>query len=340
MSLSHRFYPVWWLNNPHLQTLYPALLRRTASPPLLRERLPTPDGDFIDIDWCGGVKDVLVILLHGLTGSSQSGYIKGLQHALLAEGWSSVAMNFRGCSGEPNRLARCYHSGETEDIHFLYQILRQRYPDAALAAVGFSLGGNVLLKWLGEQGDRVDLFAAAAVSVPLVLSECASKLDTGFSRIYRDRLLTELKHYMRNKRRLLQRLGLIEEDEKIRQLGDLSAIKSFWQYDDRVVARLHGFKDVDDYYRRASSRQFLPDIRVPTLLIQACDDPFMTDAVLPGANELSDKVELEVCRGGGHVGFIGGRNSNKAEYWLERRIPEFLMRQQELSKKQRKEGVC
>lgn len=307
-----------------MQTLYPALVRRSRPLALQRERLFTPDGDFVDLDWNGNGERQLVLLLHGLAGSSSSGYIRGLQHVLSMDGISSVALNFRGCSGEPNRLARCYHSGDTEDIQFVYQTLRKRLPDTVLAAVGFSLGGNVLLKWLGEQGEKPELFAAVAVSVPLVLGVCATKLDSGFSRLYRDHLMRELKRYIGVKQRRLSELGLHEEANKIRRLGDLRSIKSFWQYDDRVVAPLHGFKDVNDYYRRASARQFLKNISVPTLLIQADDDPFMTDAVLPLQTELSPDVQLEIIRGGGHVGFICGQNPFKPVYWLEQRIPAFL----------------
>ena len=300
-------------------------MRKTPPPPgLRRERLLTPDHDFIDIDWCGEGKQPLIILLHGLTGSSQSGYIKGLQRILLAHGFRSVALNFRGCSGEYNHSARCYHSGETEDIHFLYQTLRQREPDTPFAAIGFSLGGNVLLKWLGEQGNTLKLFAAIAVSVPLVLSTCATKLDNGFSKIYRKNLLSELKHYVRAKQQHLEMLGKRQEAAKIEELGDLSRIKSFWEYDDRVVARLHGFKDVQDYYQRSSSRQFLKSIAIPTLLIQAVDDPFMTEDVLPDLDELSSSIHLEITQGGGHVGFIAGAIPFKPLYWLEQRIPEFL----------------
>ena len=321
------FKPAWWLNNAHLQTLYPALLRKVPDLPFCwRERLVTPDHDFIDVDWCGEGGRPLIILLHGLTGSSQSCYIKGLQHRLFELGFRSAVLNFRGCSGESNLLARCYHSGETQDIHFLYRTLRQREPNTPFAAIGFSLGGNVLLKWLGEQGSHVSLFAAVAVSVPLVLSVCATKLDNGFSRIYRMNLLRELKHYMRMKQRYLELDGNRQEAEKIRQLGDLSAIESFWQYDDRVIAKLHGFKDVHDYYRRSSSRQFLKKITVPTLLIQADDDPFLTPEVLPAVDELSCNVQLEVTRGGGHVGFVSGCMPFKPQYWLEQRIPEFLQR--------------
>ncbi|MCX7099494.1 MAG: hydrolase [Methylococcales bacterium] len=325
MLINSTFKPAWWLNNPHLQTLYPALLRKLPPPAdIRRERLITPDADFVDIDWCGEGNQPLVILLHGLTGSSLSGYIKGLQCTLWAQGLRSVALNFRGCSGEYNHTARCYHSGETEDIHFLYQTLRQREPDTPFAAVGFSLGGNVLLKWLGEQGDKLSLVAAVAVSVPLVLSACATRLDNGFSKIYRANLLRELKQYIRDKHVYLAHLGKDHEAAKIAALGDLSGVNSFWQYDDRVVARLHGFADVSDYYQRASSRQFLKAITVNTLVIQAVDDPFMTSAVLPSADELSASVQMEVTRGGGHVGFIVGNNPLQPEYWLEQRITQFL----------------
>jgi uncharacterized protein len=320
------FKPAAWLCNGHLQTLYAGLLRKTPKlSTLRRERLTTPDNDFIDIDWYGENHQSLIILIHGLAGSSQSNYIIGLQHTLLLHGFRSVAINFRGCSGVANNTARCYHSGETEDIEFLYQTLRTREPNTAIGAVGFSLGGNVLLKWLGEQGDKLDLFAAVAVSVPLLLSVCASKLDNGFSKVYCFKLLDELKDYIRNKQQHLEHIGQTVESNKLKQLGDLSKIQSFWQYDDRVVAPLHGFKDVHDYYQRASSRQFLHAIRVPTLVIQATDDPFMTKDVIPDISELSASTQLEVTEAGGHVGFISGNNPFKPIYWLDQRIPEFLL---------------
>ncbi len=326
MPTQTTFKPAWWLSNSHLQTIYPALFRRAPNPPdYRRERLETPDHDFIDIDYCGAGKQPLVMLVHGLTGSSQSGYIKGLQSALFKQGLRSVVLNFRGCSGSSNNRARSYHSGETEDIQFLYQTLRQREPNTPLAVVGFSLGGNVVLKWLGEQGSRLDLFAAVAVSVPLLLGICATKLDNGLSKLYRGKLLGELKAYMHNKLQHLDSTGQTQEAMKVRELGDLSAINSFWQYDDRVVAKLHGFNDVHDYYRRSSSRQYLKSIAVPTLVIQAIDDPFMTREVLPGLSEVSPQVQLEFTKHGGHVGFISGLIPFRPEYWLERRIPEFLL---------------
>lgn len=325
MLIKTTFKPAWWLSNSHLQTIYPALLRNTPNPPeYRRERLNTPDHDFVDIDYCGTGNQPLIILLHGLTGSSQSGYIKGLQATLLKHGFRSAALNFRGCSGQSNNRARCYHSGETEDIHFFYQTLRQREPDTPLGVVGFSLGGNVLLKWLGEQGGQLQLFGAVAVSVPLLLGVCATKLDNGFAKLYRGALLKDLKTYMQIKLQHLENLGQVQDAMKVRDLGDLSAIGSFWEYDDRVVAKLHGFDDVHDYYRRSSSRQYLSSIEVPTLLIQAIDDPFMTREVLPEQDEISPHVQLEFTQHGGHVGFIAGLIPFRPQYWLDQRIPEFL----------------
>lgn len=321
------FEPAWWLPGPHAQTLWPALFRRQPSLPIVRERLTTPDGDFVDLDWHGADPSApLVLLLHGLAGSSRSAYIRGMQAACARHGWRSVALNFRGCSGQPNRTARCYHSGDTADVDFAYRLLRQREPRLPLAVAGFSLGGNVLLKWLGENGDAVDLCAAAAVSVPLQLHSCADRLDRGLSRVYRNHLLMELKEYIRNKRVHLHRQGRAGEWAKLRQLGDLSTIRSFWDYDGRVVAPLYGFRDAGDYYRRSSSRQFLGDIRIPTLIVQARDDPFLTPDILPGEEELSPAVRLEITAAGGHVGFVAG-HPTRPRYWLEERIPEFFREQ-------------
>jgi len=324
MSSTSPFKPAWWLNNDHLQTIYPALLRRPEKSPVRRERLPTPDQDFLDLDFCDAVDGPLVLLLHGLTGGSASVYILGLQSALLRKGYSSVALNFRGCSGVQNNTSRCYHSGETTDFDFVYQTLRRRYPAKPMAAVGFSLGGNVLLKWLGEQGDAAGLFAAVSVSVPLLLDKCATRLDKGLSRLYRAVLLAELKTYVREKQRHLLAIGNVKAAETVADLGDLSGIHSFWEYDERVVARLYGFDGAADYYRRSSSRHFLKLIRTPTLMVQAADDPFMTADVLPAVDELPECVRLEVTENGGHVGFIAGNNPLKPVYWLEDRILSFL----------------
>lgn len=318
------FKPAWWLFNTHLQTLWPALCRRPPHPRRIRERLTTADGDFVDLDWCGNASAPIVILLHGLSGSSRSKYIEGMQEALAKCGLRSVALNFRGCSGRLNHTARCYHSGDTEDLDYLYRRLKQREPGTPLAAVGFSLGGNVLLKWLGEQNGVLDLFAAAAVSVPLQLNLCADRMDRGFSRLYRNHLLRDLKRYVGQKCEHLRNLGNFKEAAKLERLGDLSPLRSFWEYDDQVVARLYAFRDVHEYYQKSSSRQYLKSIRTPTLIVQSRDDPFMMPGVIPGASELSPWVHLEITQGGGHVGFVSGRVPGQPDYWLEQRIPEFL----------------
>lgn len=326
MLIQSRFKPAWWLPNAHMQTLYPALLRRQIKPlKIKRERLITADNDFIDIDWCREKNRPLIILLHGLTGSSKSSYISGLQQLFLNRGLRSVSLNFRGCSGSPNNLSRGYNSRDTGDINFLYQTIRQREPDTKMAVVGFSLGDNVLFKWLGERGADLSLHAAIAISVPLLLAECASKLDNGFSRIYRHRLIQNLIHYIQLKQTHLQKIGANNEARKIEQLGDLSAIKSFWQYDDQVVAKLHGFKNVHQYYQLCSSKQYLSGIKIPTLLIQPREDPFMTRNILPSVDELSASISLEITDEGGHVGFISGKNPFKPRYWLEQRIMNFLL---------------
>ncbi len=324
------FTPAIGLANPHLQTLWAPLLRRPPRPSRRRQTLELPDGDCVRLDWCEtpGGREIapLVILLHGLAGCSGSSYILGLQSVLLRHGLASVVLNFRGSTGEPNRLARGYHSGDTGDLDALVRHLQADRPGRPLLAVGFSLGGNVLLKWLGERGQGAELVAACAVSVPLRLDLCATRLDQGFSRRYRDHLLALLKRQIESKRAHFAAVGNLRERARLDALTGWREARSFWEFDDRVVAPLHGFAGVDDYYARASSRQFLGAIRVPTLVIQAEDDPFMTPEVLPGPEELSASVRLQVTRRGGHVGFVEG-SLLRPGYWLERRLPEFLVQQ-------------
>lgn len=298
-----------------MQTLWPNLLRRAPRPSLRRERLELPDGDFLDLDWTEPREGPLVLVLHGLEGSIESHYAAGLIHALVAAGFQAALMHFRGCSGEPNRLARSYHSGETEDLGRLVQVLTQRFPGRSLAAVGYSLGGNVLLKWLGEQGEAAGLQQAVAVSVPFDLGRCAERLERGFSRIYQGHLLRRLKRSVQRKLRRVE----IPVD-----LARIARARSFREFDDCVTAPLHGFVDAEDYYLRCSSRPFLIRIRVPTLILHAADDPFMASDVVPGEDELSDSVTLELSREGGHVGFVSGTVPLRAHYWLETRIVDHL----------------
>lgn len=314
-----------WARNRHLQTVWAPLFRTLTPPARRREKLELPDGDFLNLDRvdADGERAPLAILLHGLAGSGDSIYIAGMQHALRDAGIGSVTMMFRGAGGEPNRLARTYHGGDTGDLATLVDTLAARFPQRRLAAIGYSLGGNILLKYLGERGDATPLAAAVSVCAPLQLAAAADQLDIGLARIYRDRLLRELLHNLGTKEAALRAGGNATQADRLRALGTLSTIRSFREYDGRVIAPLHGFRDADDYYARSSAQQFLGAIRKLALIIHAIDDPFMTPEVAPRAHEVSASVELAVSADGGHVGFVEG-TPRRPRYWLEESIPRWL----------------
>ncbi|SFD84733.1 hypothetical protein SAMN05660831_02426 [Thiohalospira halophila DSM 15071] len=307
------FRPAWWLPGPHAQTLWPHLCRprpRVATRP---ERVELDDGDFIDLAHGDGPAAApRVLLLHGLEGSLRSQYARGMMAALSRSGLRPVFMHWRGCSGEPNRLPRSYHSGATDDIARVVAHLRAREPETPLAAIGWSLGGNALLKWLGETGSANPLAAAAAISVPFRLERAAARMDRGFSRLYQWRLVGELRRSLEAKRRLR---GL-ELPEPLRG--------GFRAFDDAVTAPLHGYRDANDYYARASSRPWLGRITVPTRILHALDDPFMDPGAIPTARELPPAVTLELARRGGHVGFVEGALPGRPQYYAEHRIPAWL----------------
>ena len=309
------FRPAWWLRSAHLQTLWPSLSRRAPEVGLERERLELPDGDFLDLDWTPGTAGPLVLVLHGLEGSSRSRYARGLLAAVRRRGWQGVVMHFRGCSGEPNRLPRSYHSGETGDLSRVVGVVLRRFPGRSLAVVGYSLGGNVLLKWLGETGANNPITCAVAVSVPFELDAAARRLTHGFSRFYQWWLLRSLRENVARK----VALGILSEEFTAR-----AAAPDFWTFDDRVTATLHGFAGADDYYGRSSCRQYLGGVRIPTLVVHARDDPFLFADAIPAPTEVGSAVTLEVHERGGHVGFVAGRWPWRPDYWLERRIPAFL----------------
>jgi hypothetical protein len=309
------FKPAWWLRNPHLQTLWPVFFRRHLLPKLRRERLELPDGDFVDLDWTLNDSGPIIILFHGLEGSSHSHYARGMLTSLPQHGMRAVLMHFRGCSGEPNRLARAYHSGDTGDIDFLVRTLKAREPNTPLAAIGYSLGGNALLKWLGEQGKDAPVQCAVAVSVPFLLHESTAHMNRGLSRVYQWHLLKSLKANARRKARKFAPPAPVHE---------INRMQSFYEFDDRVTARLHGFEGAMHYYTSSSSRQYLNRIRIPTLIVHASDDPFMHAQVIPATTELSPAIELDLHRHGGHVGFVGGHLPWKPRYWLDERIPAWL----------------
>lgn len=312
---NHEFKPAWWLPNSHLQTIWPVLCRRRVELPLRRERIELPDGDFIDLDWVERHdKGPLVLMLHGLEGSIESHYAKGMLQTITECGWRSVFMHFRGCSGEPNRLSRGYHSGETGDVSHVVKLLQKREKNLTIAAIGFSLGGNVLLKWLGETQKDNPLKAAIAVSVPFELNKAAVRIQKGFSKFYQWYFIKCLRD------RLSQKFNKGEGlDPSL-----LYQVNTMFEFDDKITAPLHGFEGVQEYYSIASSRQYLRNIKVPTLILHAKDDPFMSEDVIPEPHELSPCVQLEVTDTGGHVGFVSGKYPWRPEYWLEKRVPVFL----------------
>lgn len=316
MANAH-FNPAWWLRGRHAQTLWPTLGRQRVPLELTRERLELPDGDFLDLDWTGRTVGPIVVVFHGLMGSIESPYARGILRRIHERGWRGLFVHFRSCSGEPNRKDRFYHSGDTADMAFVIEELGRREPEAPIAAVGYSLGGNALLKWLGETGGDNPLAAAVAVSVPFNLQSVADTIHQGFSRTYEKHLIDRLCASVRAK------IGREGYDMPVTE-SELARLKTFWDFDEAVTAPLHGFKDARDYYVTCSARQFLPAIRRPALILHAKDDPFMTPDVIPQEPELSESTQMELSERGGHVGFIHGAFPWTTRYWLEERIPEYL----------------
>lgn len=286
---------------------------------LRRERVATPDRDFVDLDWLEGSPGApLVLLLHGLEGSARSHYVVGLLWEIAARGWRGAALNFRSCSGELNHLPRFYHSGDTGDLDAIVRRLIERDPEARLGAVGASLGGNVLLKWLGEQ--EVDapkqVLGAVTISAPFDLAASARVLDRGFERaVYTANFLRTMKLKVRRKAERYP--GFVDVPAVLRA-------RTFAAYDRALTAPLHGFADEVDYWRRASSGPYLGRIRRPTLLINALDDPLVPPGALPDPAALPTCVQAEFVPRGGHVGFVEGRWPWRARSWAERRAIEFL----------------
>ena len=315
--LSSHFIAPWWVRNRHLQTIWSSLFRRTPPLPLMqRLRLELDDGDFIDVDLCKNKDRPTALLLHGLEGSIDSSYMRGMIAAMNAKRWQILVMHFRGCSGEPNRLLQSYHSGVSEDLDQVITLLSKQSIEIDYV-VGYSLGGNVLLKWLGEDGKAKKIKAAVAVSVPLLLDVCADEIHKGFSKIYAYFLLKSLRKKTRLKLSLFGKSALPK-------LHNISKLTSFRKFDHYFTAPVHGFEDGDHYYKKSSSKQFVAFIKIPTLILQAKDDPFMNATVIPDHNTIPKNVTLEVSEHGGHVGFVKGKWPWQAEYYLEYRIPNYL----------------
>jgi len=310
-----------WLPGGNSQTIYPFFLRSLIIPAYQRERLELDDGDFIDIDWLDNSIDrPLVIMFHGLEGGSSSHYARSIMGLFQELGWRGAVVHFRGCSGTPNRLPRAYHAGDSEEIDRILHKIRERNQflgsSAPLYVIGISLGGNALLKWLGEQGKKAChiIDGAVTVSVPLDLVAAGKALDSGFNRLYTQHFLGTLK------KKVLKKL------DDFPGLFDAAAVAkctTLYQFDNLVTAPLHGFSNTDEYWALSSSKPWLKHIQVPTLVINARNDPFMPSSSLPAQTDVSCSVSLEFPTEGGHVGFLSSPFPGNLT-WLPERIIRFF----------------
>jgi predicted alpha/beta-fold hydrolase len=312
MSAFPGYVAPWPLSNRHFNTIYGARIAPAPRVGYRRERWDTPDGDFVDVDFVDGAAEApFVLLFHGLEGSSRSSYARGVMAAARSRGWRGAVVNFRGCSGEPNRRPRAYHSGDSTEADWILRKIHARLGGAPLHVVGVSLGGNVLAKWLGEQGEAGRMVRRAVVVCgALDLHVIAAALERGFCRVYTWAFLRTLR---RSALERLVRFPGLYDPAAVRAAGTLRA------FDDAVTAPLHGFRDAEDYWTRSSSRPLLRNVRVPLLLINPLDDPFYPAHELPRADELSDTIVVDRPATGGHVGFSTLRGD-----WLARRVVAFL----------------
>lgn len=313
---SSSYRPPWWLPDGHSQTIVPALFRRVARVTLHAERLELEDGDFLDLEWSGMGAERLVILSHGLEASAGASYVQGMAGALVRRGWDALAWSFRGCGGTANRLPRLYHAGATEDLAAVLAHALRRHPAREVHLIGFSLGGNLTLKFLGEQGGRLSprVRSAVAISVPCDLECAAETLARRSNRIYMERFLIGMRRKLLEKHRAFP--GLID-------LAGLHDVRTFREYDDRFTAPLHGFLNADDYWGKNSCKIYLSGIAIPTLLLNARNDPFLGPSCNPtGQAAVHDFLHLETPDAGGHVAFPFGRGG--FESWAEVRATAFL----------------
>jgi len=319
------FRPAWWLPGPHLQTAWGQLARSRRQVVFVREVLETPDGDDLVLDHVGGpAASPRLLVLHGLEGSSYSVYVQGILAAAVRRGWRGIAINFRSCARDPaslsrmlpNRRPRLYHSGETSDLGFVLQTLAAREPEAPLAAAGVSLGGNILLKWLGENPDQRIVAAAASVSTPYDLAAGARHLERGVGRIYVAGFLKTLR------RKAEEIVARFPETAAAVDLARVARSRTFWEFDDAATGPLHGFAGAADYYARSSSIDFLGSIRTPTLCLSSEDDPFLPASVLRRAKaSASAAMTFQTTARGGHIGFVAGTGPR---YWAEETVVGWL----------------
>ena len=320
--------PAWWVPGPHLRTMWGRLTRRRLTTPVRVERWTTPDDDVLELRRLDPPSSAAtppphLVFLHGLEGGVHSHYVANLFAEAVRRGWSADLMLFRGCAGEVNRTRRFYHSGETTDFDFALRRIVAERPDAPIGLAGVSLGGNVLLKWLGERGDSgvpATVRGAVAVSVPFDLARGCRYLSRGFSRVYERFFLRSL--LAKARRKLARHPDLCDAEA-------LDRVRTLWDFDNVVTAPVHGFRNALDYYTQSSSIHYLSSVRVPTLLLSAVDDPFLPPEVLDEVRSVArdnPALELEFVRRGGHVGFVSGRVPWRPVYYAEWRVADFLSR--------------
>ncbi|HEX7190038.1 MAG TPA: alpha/beta fold hydrolase [Thermoanaerobaculia bacterium] len=327
------FTPPWWLRNAHVQTVFGRIVRPRRLVELERETIETPDGDELLLDHLAGDPETRLILMHGLEGSSNSVYMQGMLSAIARRGASATAINFRSCARDPkdlsrmlpNRRPRFYHSGETGDFDFVVNTLAKRSPSTMLLAAGASLGGNALLKWLGEHPGQTTIAAAATISVPYDLGAGAVHLEQSLAgRIYVNRFLNTLKEKVRAVAQKFPETNL--------DLDRIMRSRTFREFDDAATAPLHGFRDANDYYARSSSIHFLSKITTPALCISAEDDPFLPREALERARAAaSPSVHFVTTPHGGHVGFVG----ESMTYWAEELAVEWLLARMKMRSQER-----
>jgi hypothetical protein len=318
----------FWLPGGHLQTIVPARVLRAPFVAYRRTRWDTPDGDFIDLDAAQpeptDARAPVLVLFHGLEGDSRSHYARLVMRAAADRGWRGLVAHFRGCSGEPNRLLRAYHSGDSEEVDWILRRVAAAWPAAPLHAVGVSLGGNTLAKWLGERGSEASFVrAAVAVGSPLDLVAGGEALGRGFNLLYAAMFLATLRRKALDKAaRFAGAAGREEVPAFSLDTARLRAARTLRTFDDLYTAPVHGFRDAIDYWTRASARPLLKAVAVPFLLLNARNDPFVPASSLPGAAHVSADVVLDQPEGGGHIGFAYGPRGDV--HWLPRRLMAFL----------------
>lgn len=320
MIVRSAFEAPFWARNRHVQTIWPRFFVRKPRPALSWEKFDTPDGDFVELAWSKNKSSQkgLVVIFHGLEGSAESHYAAHLMAMLDKLGWRYVLVHFRGCGPSQNQTARSYHSGETADNRLVLESLKSRFPDQPLIAIGYSLGGNMLLKMLGESESNDLLHQAIVVSPPFDLARCSESIAKGFSRIYQKHLLKSMRRKFEQKYArydYVKLLGL--------RIEELQNFRSFYDFDDRITGPLHGFANARDYYSRCSANRFMQKISVPTLVLHAKDDPFMSPDIVPQAEQISPAVTIELSERGGHVGFLQG-SFWRPKFWVNERIASLL----------------